>query len=433
MAEVLVIRLRAAAEAPASWLVVDASGARAGPVETGPLTGATPHAAGRRCVLLVPGSDVAFAEPELPLRGGARLLKAVPFALEEQLASDVEGLHFAVGARATGSTRTPVAAIAREALAEWLAACAEAGLEPSAVHADSAAVPASPNGCTLLLDSGQLFVHRAGQPPFALDADPLDLALDLALARQVGGDGGEADERPPEDESSTSESALRAGFGEHDTFYADAVDYEAHRDAIEGLRTRTATLQVKLLPDGALPLLAAQAIAEPPISLLQGEFAPRTSLTNRLRDWRLPLALAAATVLLFVLGQGFSLWSLVRAEKQVDAQIAAVFAEVLPGQPVVDPRAQVQGLLGAGRGSTSNLLPALSVLSRAMARTPSGRVEALSFRGDALDLRIAAPTVEAIDGIQQAMTQEGLRVELQSATPRGDEVEGRLQVRLGSA
>ena len=45
-------------------------------------------------------------DPELPLRGGARLAQAVPFALEEQLASDVEGLHFAIGA---ARTRRPAA------------------------------------------------------------------------------------------------------------------------------------------------------------------------------------------------------------------------------------------------------------------------------------------------------------------------------------
>jgi hypothetical protein len=68
-----------------------------------------------------------------------------------------------------------------------------------------------------------------------------------------------------------------------------------------------------------------------------------------------------------------------------------------------------------------------------MARTQAGKVESVNLRGDALDLRVVAPTVEALDGIKQAMTHDGVSVELTSATPRGDVVEGRLQVKLGAA
>ena len=108
MSELLVIRLRAAEDAPASWLIVDSNGARSGPVFTGPIADALPQAQNRRVVLLLPGAEVGLAEPELPLRGGAKLVQVIPFALEEQLASDVEGLHFAVGDREGGSLGTPV-------------------------------------------------------------------------------------------------------------------------------------------------------------------------------------------------------------------------------------------------------------------------------------------------------------------------------------
>jgi len=409
MSETLVIRLRALEEAPASWLIVDANGARSGQVQSGPVADALNVAQGRRVVVLLPGSEITLAEPELPLRGGARLALAVPFALEEQLASDVEGLHFAVGSRHAGTVGTPVAVVARGLLDRWLGTCETAGIRPDAAYADSAAVPVSPNGCTLLLDDATLFVRRSNSVPYALDSNPLAAALDLAL-----GEPSEA--------------------GEHVTFYAGSADYERHRDVIEGLRARTATLQVKLLPDGPLPLLAAQAVSAPGVNLLQGPYASSTTVGDRLREWRVPAALAAGVVLVFLVGQGISLYKLARAEKQLDAQIAEVFAQVLPGQPVVDPRAQMEGVIGA-RGSSAGgaLLPAMSVLAQAMAQSPAARIEAINYRGNALDLRLVAPTVEALDAIKQAVTQGGINAELQSATPRGDVVEGRLQVRLGQA
>ena len=411
MAETLVIRLRAAPEAPASWLIVDANGARSGPARSGTVADALPLAAGRRVLLLVPGSEVALAEPELPLRGGARVAQAVPFALEEHLASDVDALHFAIGSRADSAMGTPVAAVARGLMDRWNGTCVEAGLAPQAAYADSAVVPAMPTGCTLLLDESALYVRRAEAMPFVLDAEPLATALDSALGRP-------ADEGTP---------------GEHVTFFVSPGEYVVNRDLVEGLRARTASLQVKLMTEGALPVLAAQAVGANAVNLLQGTYAPRRSVSGGLQRWRLPAALAAACLLAFLAVQALSLWKLSRAEKRLDAQITEVFQQALPGQPVVDPRAQMQGVLGGGSAQGA-LLPALSVLAQALAGAPAGgKVEAINLRGDALDLRLVAPTVEALDGIKQAMARNGIDAELTSATPRGDVVEGRLQLKLGPA
>ncbi len=413
MAETLVIRLRAAEEAAASWLIVDGNGARSGPVQSGPLADALGLVDSRAVVLLLPASEVVLAEPELPLRGGAKLVQAVPFALEEQLASDVETLHFAVGAKAVGAVGTPVAVVARNLIERWHDACEAAGIHPDAAYSDAAAVPPSPNGCTMLLDQGLLYLRRPDSVPYALDANPLSAALGLALGTV------QSDEQP--------------AASEHVTFFASPSDYEQHRETIEGLRPRVATLQVKLMPEGALPLLAAQAVRGAGVNLLQGPYAPRSSLAVRLRQWRLPVALAAGVALVFLVTQGLSFWHSMQAEKKLDAQIAQVFASVMPGQKVVDPKAQMQGVLGNRGAGQSALLPVISVLAQAMAQAPQARIEAMSYRGDVLDLRLSAPSVEAIDAIKRAMTRDGISAELQSATPRGQSVEGRLQVRLGHA
>ncbi|MCM2310591.1 MAG: type II secretion system protein GspL [Steroidobacteraceae bacterium] len=410
MSETLVIRLRAAEGAPASWLIVDGNAARSGPVQSGPVADALGAAQGRRVIVLLPGSEITLAEPELPFRGGARIAQAVPFALEEQLATDVEALHFAVGSRPVGAAGTPVAVVSRAALERWLAECDAAGLEVSSAYADSAAVPVAGAGCTLLLDESQLYVHRSNSLPYVIDAEPLAGALELVLP--TPSDGGES--------------------GEHVTFYSGTAEYERHRELIEGLRARTATLQVKLLPDGPLPLLAVQAVGGAGVNLLQGAFAPRTSLQTRMREWRLPAALAAAVVLVFVGSQAASWWQQSRAEKALDAQIAEVFAQALPGQPVVDPRAQMQGALGSG-GASGGLLPAMSVVAQAMAQAPAARVRSVSFRNNVIELNLKAPTIESLDGIKQGMNRNGITAEIQSANPSGDAVDGRLTLRLGPA
>jgi len=409
MKETLVIRLRTTEDAPASWLVIDSNGARSGSVQSGPIADALGLAQGRRTVVVLPAGEATLAEPDLPpVRGATRLAQAVPFALEEHLASELEGLHFAVGARSPASSATPVTIVARPVLDRCKAAWEAAGIHPEAAYSESSLVPSAPNALVLVLDESVLHVKRPGSVAYALDAEPLAMALDLAL------------DQPTE-------------TGEHVTFYAATAEYEANKDLIEGLRERTATLQVKLLPDGTLPLFASQLPSARPVNILQGPYAPQTSLGEQVKQWRLPAALAAATLLAFFAAQGTRLWQLHQAEKQLDAQIAAMFNQILPGQPMIDPRAQIQGVIDRAGGGQNSLLPAISLLAQAIAQTPATRVEAISYRGGTLELGLVAPTIEALDGIKQTMIQGGAQADLQSANPRDQVIVGRLVVKPGAA
>ncbi len=83
------------------------------------------------CVV-VPGTDVLLTEPELPAKAGAKLQQIVPYALEEQLAEDIDELHFAIGKRVGDAPTTPVAVVALSLMDEWTNALKAAGLAPEA-------------------------------------------------------------------------------------------------------------------------------------------------------------------------------------------------------------------------------------------------------------------------------------------------------------
>ena len=98
MAGQLFIRLDSPSPGLASWMVegeITMSG-------EGKLTAAAALASGRRVIVLVPGSDVLLVQAAVPTRKRERVLQAIPFALEDQLAGDVERLHFAIARRSNG-------------------------------------------------------------------------------------------------------------------------------------------------------------------------------------------------------------------------------------------------------------------------------------------------------------------------------------------
>lgn len=405
MAEALVIRLKGNSPATlqAEWVLVDTAGSRLGNVETGPLATAAAVASGRSVIVLVPGTDVLLAEPELPVKSGARLAQVVPFALEEQLASDVEDMHFAVGRR-DSRPGTPVAAVALAAMDTWLAALKSAGIAPSAMYSESAAVPLTPGGVTLLVEGVRIHVRRAEVPANVVEAEPLIEGLQLALA---------------------SGSETR----ENVTLFMSQEDYERDRDMIEGLREFTASLQVKLVAEGPLALLAVTIVKQAATNLLQGPYAVAGSMKGSLAPWRYAAMLAGAFVVVHLGVKGAQFWKLGAEEARLDGEIAAVFAQAMPGTRQVNARAQVEGRLAQLRGSgvASGLMTSLGTLGQAIAQAPETSVEALSYRADVLDLRVLAPSVDALDRIQHAATERGLNAVIQSATPRDSKVEGRLQ------
>jgi general secretion pathway protein L len=417
MTEALVIRLKPAAEtdttpsdstAPvhAEWLLVDTSGARHGSVHVGSLADAATLANGRKVILLVPGTDVYLAEPVLPVKSNAKLLQMVPFALEEHMATDIDDLHFAVGRR-DNRPGTPVAAVSQDRMDAWQRAVKAAGIHVEAIYADSSALPVTPNGVSLLIEDSKIFVKREATPPAVLEVQPLIEALQLALA--AGDDA-----------------------REHVTLYLNDDAYEHDRDLFEGLREFTASLQLKLLPDGALPLLAATAVKGGLVNLLQGKYAVKTRLNISFAPWRYAAGLAVFFVLLHLGVKFWQLSDLKRTEARLDGEITDVFQQAMPGAPVPQPlsaRPQMEARLAAlrGTGPVSGVMVTLAALGEALSQAPGTDMEALSYRDNTTDVRLLVPSVDSLDKIQHSATERGLSAEIQSATPRGTKVEGRLK------
>jgi general secretion pathway protein L len=398
MTQILVLRLGD----PISWIVVDAAGGRLGPVSTGSLADAAPLATERRVIALAPGHDVVLAEPELPVRSGPRLAQVVPFALEEYLAGDVESFHFSVG-RFRADSRAPVAAVERQRLDGWVAAFAEAGLAPEALYAETQCLPGNPGKIVAVLENSRLLVQQPGAVPVAIDAEPLTESFALA--------GLEGDDR-------------------HVQLYVAQEDWDVSRDMIEALREVAGSLDVQLLPDGALPLLASVAVASPPVSLLSGRYAPRTGWAASWRRWRLVAGLAAALLVVHVGTQAWQYFGLRAEEQRLDASIVETFRIAMPGvERIVDPRRQMeQRLGGSGADDSGSLLARLDRLAPAFASVPGVRIQSMGWRDHKLDLRISAPSGDVLAQLSRMAGQQGLSFDVQSTTPRDGGVEGAVSI-----
>jgi general secretion pathway protein L len=424
MPQSLLLRLPPAGEEETEWLTLDESGAPTPTRQRGSLTLAAAVWRTGRVVVLAPATQILLAEPELPPGSGTRLARAVPFALEEQLTEDVDLLSFAIGRR-RGNGGTPVAVVSRAVLTAWLSELRAAGFDPQAIYADISAMPENPGQTVLWLEKERLAVRRPGALPFAVELSPVKEALVIAGVIADPLDSGEP--KPDSGEPKPKESAI---------LYVTREDWARVQGEFESLLEDFASLKVQLLADGPLPWLARGLEAPEAVNLLQGEFSRTTDYGARWRQWRIAAALAVALLVVHVAAQALQIRHAKHESAALDGEISQLFSESMPGDALTDPRRQMQSKLERIRKSGAGpqyFLRTLQTLSGALAVTPKTAISALSYRDDALDMTVSAPSLAALSQLTQFVGKEGLAAEIQSSNPVAAGVEAHLHVRGQSA
>jgi len=414
MSQTLLLRLPEPGQEETEWLVIDAAGDSATTRQRGSLTLAAAVSRSGKVIALAPATQVLLAEPELPPGSGVKLARAVPFALEENLTEDIDHLSFAVGRRRDGGG-TAVAAVSRGVLQNWLTSLSEAGLQPMAVYADISLMPENPGVTVLWLENDRLAVRRPGNLPFAVELSPVRDALTVA--------GVIADPLDTAAQPKIPESAV---------LYITREDWERSEEAFSELAHEFESFTVQLLPDGPLPWLARSLASTDAVNLLQGEFARTTDYGASWHRWRTTAALAACLLVVHVAAQALQIRQAKRETAVLDGQIASVFSQAMPAEPMRDPRRQMQSrldLIHRSGGGPENFLRTLLALSGAMAAAPKTDIDSLSYHEDSMDMKVTAPSLAALSQLSQVMGKQGVTTAIQSSTPVAGGVEAHLQLR----
>jgi general secretion pathway protein L len=417
MPQTILLRLAPSGQEDTEWLSIDEMGVPSTAKQRGPLSLAAAVARSSRVVVLAPAAQILLAEPELPPGGGAKLARAVPFALEEQLTEDVDQLFFAIGRRLPNG-RTAVAVVSRPLLEGWLAQLAAAGIEPTALYADISLMPENPGQTLLWLEGSRLAVRRPGQLALTVELTPIADALIVA-----GVIPDPLAEPSPDAEPKELESAV---------LYTTRENWQEVQAEFQALAGRFSSLKVQLLADGPLPWLARDLKGTEAINLLQGDYARTTDYGARWKRWRTAAMLAGGLLVAHVAAAAIRIHQANHESKTLDTQIAEIFAQVMPAEKLQDPRRQMQSRLDRIRHSGAGpeyFLHSLETLAGAASSTPDTKIESFSYREQSLDLRLTAPSLAALSQLTQLIDKRGLKADIQSSQPVDGGVEAHLQVR----
>lgn len=423
MADFLVIRLAAGRDQPAEWVVVDSNGTRKSAVSAGSLPDAAAQTAGRDVIVLVPSASVLTTAVSIPIRGGSRLLAALPFALEEHVAEDIDKLHFAAGARRDNGL-VPVAVVAHDVVSDWLDRLAEAGITPTRIVPENYGLARIPGTLSVLAAEDQVLFNDGADNEFVMQrVKPSDA---LAVA-------GVLDDAPEDALAGATDQSAR-----HLLVYCDQASEERFQHDWIALRHELASVDINLLPDGPLPRLAVTVAAGHGVNLLQGRYAPKANLGAAFRPWRVAAMLLLGLAVVALGGKVIDTWRLGEEAAALEAQFTQEYRQIRPSdtREVLDPVATVNSLrLSVGAPTASTVfLPSLQQLGEALVQNSTAEIEAISYRAGVIDVRLTAPDVATLDSIQRMVSNSGrFSASIQSTDQVGDKVSSRIQIRESGA
>jgi general secretion pathway protein L len=418
MAELLVIRMLATEAERAEWVVVDDQGALLEPGGQAALPDLPLRANNRRVVLLAPALEVLLTHASVPVRGKQKIQQALPFAMEEQLAEDVESLHFAAGQR-DANDALAVAVINRQLVEDWRERLGGAGIAANAAYSEAEGLDRIPGTAVLLIENDTASLRDPDGSLASTDLDGLETLLALWLARS-------------DDDVDTQPHLLVYQAGTELSLEVTEV--------LEGLQPRLQGLEIRALGESALARLAANLAVAPGINLLQGNYAKRSNLSRYWPAWRLAAALLAAVLVVAVAGLAAENWRLARRADALQQSVEQAFRYTFPDvRTIRDPRAQLQSRLRSlgqndAAGNGAEFLDVLQQVARAVNDSDGTRLEGIDYRSGTLELRLRAPNVEVLDRIQRDIAAAGgLSAEIQSANAEDDGVMGRLRISTAGA
>lgn len=298
-----------------NWALLDASGdsqahGGADTQDTIEQTLAQNDLEGVRLIGLIPGEDALFCVADIPAKQSRFIQQALPYAVEEQIAQDIDSVHLAIGPRSDRGYA--VAAIDHSQMARWVALFTDwehARLE--AMYPDASLLPVTEGGWSVCLDGDAVMLASAQGEWLSVQSRNLAMFAQTLAA-------------PPSDEV-VAELPV--------TLFGTDAEFEHLQADIAELKG-SSRLIVK---EQSLELMSLELLAHAhhnhlchPVNLCQGQFSIRSEKSGLLGVWKPLVAVASLWFVIQVAVEiGFGYHHNQQAEK-VQAQAMEIYRSAFP-------------------------------------------------------------------------------------------------------
>lgn len=341
----------------------------------------------------LPSDEVRTSMLEVSPEERKHLAKSLPFMMEEQVADDVDDLHF-VSASLTDDQHL-VAFARRERVAHWIDQLSALDEALKTYSPEALCLPLEADECCAVVDGDEV-VLRWSQAQGAR----VDLALMSVVIDSL--------------EATPSRLVIYGSDRENTLSHLS----EQHQKLVDWRQGGW----------GALLLLSK---SDPIINLRQGKFSPPLPLAKWWTVWKSVAIAASVAIALQFSADLIQLQQLKAYNLELRSAIQQVYRKANPRGAVVDVEKQLDRQIAeySGEEGVAAFTPRLvDVVSATLAQ--NGKVTSVNYTGGQLRLNLTAPNFASVEQIRQALERAGLSATLETSSARGDEVRARLRVEV---
>src|SRR3990167_10116042 len=345
----------------------------------------------KEVLVLVPAEDIVLTQVQLPKMNRSRLLKALPFALEDQLIAEIDTLHFATGAYQAGG-HLPVAIVSHQKMQSWLAQLQILKVKPDQFIPVTFALPHVDSAWSGAI-SEMAMVRTGLFEGFACDKSNLSEYLKLAFST-----------------AHPSPISLHLDYYSNDSFISS--------EAMPVL------FQESKKPPEAMMLHFSKALRSPWLNLLQGQYAVKKPKLSIHKAWKMLTYLSATWLGLLFLYPVISYFILHHRVRYLESEIQQIYKRHFKEANVIAHKIRMQEEWQKlnGEMNKNRLLLFMGLIGKDLLTSPNVKLKRFDFQNDQFTLELTATTSDDLASFSDFLTQQGLRVKQQSADLAGARV-----------
>ena len=383
------------------WQILDSNLIPVAQADSGTFDDAAELAPHRKVICLVPGEEILLLDVNIAARSRQQLIKAVPFTLEEDLADDIETLHFAPGAK-QADDRYPVAVVSRMLMNALCADLSAANILPTAIIPEPLSVPLTQPGWSLLVEDTRVVLRYAAYKGLALEKDNLNELLNRVFS--------EVDVKPE------LIRIYRCDTNPEEPLVFDLpAEQQEHYEA-------------------PLKVLSTGLDEKHSINLLQGDYKTDTGVGKLLRPWRFAAVLLSIWLGLQIVSASVEFWRMSYEHDALQARIENLFRDTFPDvKRIVNPRVQMEQrlntLIGAQQDTgDTGFLALLNAGGQAIKAFQGIQIDTFNYRQGKLVISLQANDFQSLEKVKQRLQKDGFIADIESADTSGKRVEARLRI-----
>lgn len=410
MSETLLIHYNINNAQQATWSLCNADGELTGKITTGPLDELAKIASGHPAIILLNSQCLHINQLQLPTQNMQKMLKAVPYAIEEFIADDIDNFHFVV-AKNKHDNATSVVGINKNTLKKIIQVFQDAGINIEKII---------PDALCLAADSKQWACLSYKNTSYLQTDITIGMIVSHELLPYILGS------KLKDEEQARPEKILLFCEQENATAF-DALKAENLFDDIE----------VNSIVYNTHPLVVfcgnyKQAL---PLNLLQHEFKTRRKTSGYWQHWRLAASLAAIWLVLHLGLTAFQHAQLKQENIITKARIEKIYKKAFPlSRKIINPRVQMEQKLKELKGGAGNSNKGLIFLLAESFGTlnldkKNITLQSLTFRNNRMNIGLESSNLQAIENLNKNLNSNTkIKSEIISSSSEKDKVKGNLRI-----